>query len=644
MKTMNKILAILSVALSFAACQKEEVKSNSEKSTTHSITFVAGAPETKTSASVSGDKVNYSWTKEDEDKFTVYEIVEGEIPVKASLVTASLENEKMTISALFDGDVKAGAKYQAIFNESVSAKQNGIDLTYDQSSDILVSEVVSSEEKDFNNGAVLRFKRLVSIAGATLKNLDKGTHLSGVVIESQDDSKYLAGTYSVVTESFGDFSPRISANVLNTISSQSASFSFVSLPVEDVKLKMTAVTVDDNNHFAGAYEKAFTKSISFSAGDYTSFGVQMTEKTGETIDLSKDLTTTADEDELSWDYPLVNVLVLKDESTTNANNYYPGTVGKTYTSTRFYKGNTLAITPNLGVSISKVIFTATTDGYASALANSSWTNALTVVDGTSVTVVPENGAAEMLALIGATTGHEKIEIVFGEPETILVPCATPVIKLNGAEAEITCATDGATIHYTLDGTDPTADSQVYTTAVTLTEGQTIKAIAIKDGMKASAVAAEKYTAALKVLYTLNPTAGTNSSYAGNCDVIVGGITWNVEGNSLQIPWRFGGKSITKTDRTLYSKTAYPKALNSIKLSFGTASNITVNSCKLVYSTNSNFNDSKECNIAFKASSTVEVKADFPANAYYKFVFNVTVSAKNNKYVELSKIEFLGSEN
>lgn len=146
-----------------------------------------------------------------------------------------------------------------------------------------------------------------------------------------------------------------------------------------------------------------------------------------------------------------------------------------------------------------------------------------------------------------------------------------------------------------------------------------------------------------VLYTLTPTNGTNNSYAGNCDVTVNGIVWNLTGNSQINPWKFGGKKITKVDRALYSKTAYPKALTGIKITFG-ASNITINSCKLVYSTNADFTDSKECNINFKASSTVEVTENFPANAYYKLVFNVTNTTNSNKGVELSKIEFIGLQN
>ena len=147
-----------------------------------------------------------------------------------------------------------------------------------------------------------------------------------------------------------------------------------------------------------------------------------------------------------------------------------------------------------------------------------------------------------------------------------------------------------------------------------------------------------------VLYTLTPATGKNSAYDKNCDITIDGIVWNLAGNSQVIPWKIGGKQITKVDRALYSKTAYPKALTSIKVSFGKAEKITVHSCKLVYSTNADFTDSKECNIKFTASSTIEVTDNFPAKAYYKLVLNVTNTTKTNKSVELSKIEFLGLDN
>ena len=181
----------------------------------------------------------------------------------------------------------------------------------------------------------------------------------------------------------------------------------------------------------------------------------------------------------------------------------------------------------------------------------------------------------------------------------------------------------------------TANEAILTVAHTSDASLTAK-ISLKQNGKGGAITPV-------VLYTLTPANGKNSAYDKNCDVSIDGIVWNLTGNSQTNPWRIGGKGITKVDRALYSKTAYPNALTSIKVTFGT-SNITVNSCKLVYSTNADFTDSKECNIQFKASSTVEVTDNFPANAYYKLVFNVTNTTNSNKSVQLSKIEFLGLDN
>lgn len=77
----------------------------------------------------------------------------------------------------------------------------------------------------------------------------------------------------------------------------------------------------------------------------------------------------------------------------------------------------------------------------------------------------------------------------------LPSCATPVITVaEDGVASITCATAGATIHYTVgeNPADPTETDAVFS-AVTLTEGQTIKAIAVAENHKPSAVASKKYT-------------------------------------------------------------------------------------------------------------------------------------------------------
>ena len=77
--------------------------------------------------------------------------------------------------------------------------------------------------------------------------------------------------------------------------------------------------------------------------------------------------------------------------------------------------------------------------------------------------------------------------------------ATPAFSVasgavdSGTSVTISCATDGAEIYYTTDGTEPTAESTEYTAAISITEAVTLKAIAVKDGMNDSAVASTNYT-------------------------------------------------------------------------------------------------------------------------------------------------------
>ena len=140
---------------------------------------------------------------------------------------------------------------------------------------------------------------------------------------------------------------------------------------------------------------------------------------------------------------------------------------------------------------------------------------------------------------------------------------------------------------------------------------------------------------------LEQNKGKNSSYAGNCDVTVDGITWNVTGNATMLPWRIGGKSLTDTDREVYTKTAYPSAVKSIDLTVGNASSITVNSLKLLVSGDADFTDATEYAADFQANSTITfapAEGEFPEYSFYKFVFNVTVSVNSNKFFQFSKVE------
>ena len=57
---------------------------------------------------------------------------------------------------------------------------------------------------------------------------------------------------------------------------------------------------------------------------------------------------------------------------------------------------------------------------------------------------------------------------------------------------ISCETEGAIIYYTLDGTNPTENSEVYNSPLTISETTIVKAVAMKDGYDNSAIATTVY--------------------------------------------------------------------------------------------------------------------------------------------------------
>ena len=75
-------------------------------------------------------------------------------------------------------------------------------------------------------------------------------------------------------------------------------------------------------------------------------------------------------------------------------------------------------------------------------------------------------------------------------DDLLGVCTTPEISRNGTSNQIiiSCATAGASIYYTTNGTMPTENNTQYTGPITVSKNCTIKAIAVKDGYESSSVA------------------------------------------------------------------------------------------------------------------------------------------------------------
>ena len=83
---------------------------------------------------------------------------------------------------------------------------------------------------------------------------------------------------------------------------------------------------------------------------------------------------------------------------------------------------------------------------------------------------------------------EFYEAVEGAPEDPTFSVAGGAF-IEAQEVELACATEGAKIYYTLDGTEPTDASNLYSKAIVVTETTTIKAIAYNNGISSGVVSA-----------------------------------------------------------------------------------------------------------------------------------------------------------
>ena len=113
-------------------------------------------------------------------------------------------------------------------------------------------------------------------------------------------------------------------------------------------------------------------------------------------------------------------------------------------------------------------------------------------------------STDITIVFTAASSNVRIDdIVLRGSKSALTVVATPSISpasgavVSGTEVTITCATDGAAIYYTTDGTTPTSSSTAYNPASkpTITASTTIKAIGIKAGLTDSDVASVSYTIA-----------------------------------------------------------------------------------------------------------------------------------------------------
>lgn len=137
------------------------------------------------------------------------------------------------------------------------------------------------------------------------------------------------------------------------------------------------------------------------------------------------------------------------------------------------------------------------------------------------TVISAIYTATSVSTYKTTVVSYNLEVTDSRP-TVEAPTFSPAAGEVDAETEVTisCATDGATIYYTTGTSDFSDGDWTQGNSVTISEAITLKAIAVKDGYKDSAVATASYTIAggvadYKYTFTAKNWSATLAGNAAN---------------------------------------------------------------------------------------------------------------------------------
>ena len=183
-----------------------------------------------------------------------------------------------------------------------------------------------------------------------------------------------------------------------------------------------------------------------------------------------------------------NITIVFNKGTgSNPPKYY-----NTGTAIRAYGGNNFVVSS-----------TATISSITLTFSSGEGTNEITTDVGVFESTNWTGSSSEVTFTVGGTSGHRRVravDVIYtdggGQP-TVATPTFSPTAGTyyEAQTVTINCSTEGATIHYTIDGTDPTESSPVYESPISISETTTVKAFAMKEGYLDSGIASALYTIA-----------------------------------------------------------------------------------------------------------------------------------------------------
>ena len=151
----------------------------------------------------------------------------------------------------------------------------------------------------------------------------------------------------------------------------------------------------------------------------------------------------------------------------------------------------------------QAILIAARSGYGKVYLTGAWPDTITLRasggDSTIIVIVAENGSTTTIEPNGSTvvvsgsndsgsngSNGSGTGGTSGTSDAVAAPVISGTTPFaESTSATISCATAGASIYYTVDGSTPTSASTAYSGAIALSDTTTVKAVAVKDGVSSS---------------------------------------------------------------------------------------------------------------------------------------------------------------
>lgn len=232
----------------------------------------------------------------------------------------------------------------------------------------------------------------------------------------------------------------------------------------------------------------------------------------------------------------------------------------------------------------------TTNGTAPTTSSTSYTGPITVAQSETIQAFAIAPGLSSSLIATAT-------FTINLPATAQPVFAPPAGTYTSVQTvSITDTTAGATIYYTTDGSTPTTSSAVYSSPITVSQTQTLKAMATATGLSPSAVATAAYTINLPTTATptIAPAGGTfttaqtvaitDSTAGAVIYYTTDGSTPTTSSSKYTAPLTVSANETIKAMATAtgYQNSSVATALFTILL--GTTSNLAASSNSVVYGT------------------------------------------------------------